>query len=97
MSEVSYEPGAAIHAGEAVAAGAALVFLAGLAVYVFGSFLLMGRHVGRRHYRQSLRELGRELWIAGLTQPILPLCRPMTWCRQRSPRRPWNWWMNRCP
>ena len=73
MSEVSYEPGAAIHAGEAVAAGAALVFLAGLAVYVFGSFLLMGRHVGRRHYRQSLRELGRELWIAGLTQPILPL------------------------
>ena len=33
----------------------------------------MGRHVGERHYHHSLRELLRELLIAGLTQPILPL------------------------
>jgi triacylglycerol lipase len=67
------EPSAAIQMAETVAAGIAFVLLIGIAIYVFGSFLLMGRHVGARQLGRSLRELIRELWIAGLTQPILPL------------------------
>lgn len=59
----------------ALAATAAVVLLVagGIAVYALGSFLLMGRHVGARERHLSLRELVREVWIAGLTQPFLPL------------------------
>lgn len=73
MSVASYESSAAIQTAEVVVAAAALLFFLGLAVYVFGSFFLMGRHVRARHYGHSLRELARELWIGALTQPILPL------------------------
>lgn len=45
----------------------------GIAVYAFGSFFLMGRHVGVRERGRALRELVRELWIAAITQPFLPL------------------------
>jgi pimeloyl-ACP methyl ester carboxylesterase len=55
------------------AGGTVLLVLAGIGVYAFGSFLLMGRHVGARERGRSFRELLRELWIAGLTQPLLPL------------------------
>lgn len=59
----------------ALSATAALVLLvgAGIGVYALGSFLLMGRHVGVRERHLSFRELVREVWIAGLTQPFLPL------------------------
>ena len=56
------------------AVGATAILVSGaIAVYAFGSFLLMGRHVGARERSRSLRELARELWIAGVTQPLLPL------------------------
>lgn len=51
----------------------ALLVMAGIAIYGFGSFLLMGRHVSARENGHSLRELLRELWIAAVTQPFLPL------------------------
>ncbi len=57
----------------AAAGGTVLLVAGAIAVYAFGSFLLMGRHVGARERGRSLRELARELWIAGLTQPLLPL------------------------
>jgi len=73
MSEASYETSAAIQTAEVVLLAVVLAVFVGIIVYVFGSFLLMGRHVGERHYGHSLRELVRELVIAALTQPILPL------------------------
>jgi pimeloyl-ACP methyl ester carboxylesterase len=59
----------------AALAAAAFAFVLGgaIASYALGSFLLMGRHVGTRQLGRSLRALARELWIAGLTQPVLPL------------------------
>ena len=50
-----------------------LLVAAGIGAYAFGSFLLMGRHVGVRQKGRWLRELVRELLVAGLTQPLLPL------------------------
>jgi triacylglycerol lipase len=58
---------------EAAAAAGLFALFVGIGIYVFGSFLLMGRHVGARKFGLSFRELLRELWIAVLTQPILPL------------------------
>jgi len=56
------------------AAGAVVLLVsAGIAIYAFGSFLLMGRHVGAREKHRSLRELVREVLIASVTQPFLPL------------------------
>lgn len=57
----------------AAAAVTVLALVVGIGAYVFGSFLLMGRHVSARELGRSLRELGREIWVAVLTQPILPL------------------------
>jgi hypothetical protein len=53
----------------------ATVFIVAVAIgaYAFGSFLLMGRHVSAREIGASLRALVRELWIAGWTQPLIPL------------------------
>jgi len=50
-----------------------LLVFGGIGVYALGSFLLMGRHVTARRFGHSLASLLRELWIAGWTQPILPL------------------------
>ena len=59
----------------ALAAIGATGLLVGGAIgaYAVGSFLLMGRHVDARKRSRSLHELARELWIAGVTQPLLPL------------------------
>ena len=77
MSEASYAHSPAIETAEAAVGATALavvlVVAIAIAIYVFGSFLLMGRHVSVRQRGRSLRELVRELWTAGLTQPILPL------------------------
>ena len=63
----------AVELAEAAIGGAVAVVLLAIAGYVFGSFLLMGRHVGARHVGVSLRALLRELWVALWTQPLLPL------------------------
>jgi hypothetical protein len=73
MFQGPLESNGAIEMAAGVVAGGALVLLFGIGVYVFGSFVLMGRHVGARQLGHSLRELLRELWAAVLTQPILPL------------------------
>jgi pimeloyl-ACP methyl ester carboxylesterase len=72
---VAYVAPLSFPAEVALATAAAVVLLVGggIAVYAFGSFLLMGRHVGAREVAPSLRELLRELWIAALTQPVLPI------------------------
>ena len=58
----------------AVAVGATVVIVGvAIAAYAFGSFLLMGRHVGARELGASIRALVRELWVAGWTQPLIPL------------------------
>lgn len=62
-----------LETAEAAVAGSALVLFAGIGIYALGSFLLMGRHATARRFGQSLAALLRELWIAGWTQPILPL------------------------
>ena len=54
-------------------AGGAVVLGLGIAVYVFGSFLLMGAHAPRRPFGTSMREIFREMFFAGVTQPLLPL------------------------
>ena len=54
-------------------AATALLVTAGIAFYALGSFLLMGRHVGARERGRSFRELVREVTIAAVTQPLLPL------------------------
>jgi pimeloyl-ACP methyl ester carboxylesterase len=78
MFRASYEadalsfPDAARITLEVVFAVAALVTVA-IAAYAFGSFSMMGRHVTAREIGRSLRELVRELWIATVTQPFLPL------------------------
>lgn len=56
----------------AVVTTAVIVGIA-IAAYALGSFLLMRRHVGPRLAMRSLRELIREVWIAAITQPMLPL------------------------
>jgi predicted alpha/beta hydrolase family esterase len=53
--------------------GTAVIVVVAIAAYAFGSFLLMGKHVSAREIGASLRELVRELWVAGWTQPLLPL------------------------
>jgi len=62
-----------VELAEAAIGGAAAVVLLAIAGYVFGSFLLMGRHVRARDVRVSFRALLRELWITLWTQPLLPL------------------------
>jgi pimeloyl-ACP methyl ester carboxylesterase len=51
----------------------ALAFAIAVAVYVLGSFALMGAHVKARPRGTSFRELVRELTWASLSQPFLPL------------------------
>jgi len=63
----------AVELAEAAIGGAVAVILLAIAGYVFGSFLLMGRHVSARHVGVSFRALLRELWVALWTQPFLPL------------------------
>ncbi len=58
---------------EVAAGGSAALLLLGIAGYVLGSFMLMGRHVSARQTGLSLRALLREVWIALWTQPFLPL------------------------
>jgi pimeloyl-ACP methyl ester carboxylesterase len=72
-SLASFEPSAALRVAEAAAGAVAAVLIIGIAAYAFGSFLLMGQHVSARQMNTSLRELVRELWVAGWTQPLLPL------------------------
>ena len=67
---MSWEP---VEVAEIAIGGTAAAVLLGIAGYVLGSFMLMGRHVGARHVGVSLRALLRELWIALWTQPFLPL------------------------
>lgn len=62
-----------LETAEAAAAGSMLLVFGGIGVYALGSFLLMGRHVTARRFGHSLASLLRELWIAGWTQPFLPL------------------------
>jgi pimeloyl-ACP methyl ester carboxylesterase len=62
-----------LEVAEVLVAATVVIVAVGIASYAFGSFLLMARHVGARELRPSLRELGREVWIAALTQPMLPL------------------------
>jgi len=57
----------------AAAGGTTLLVALGIGGYALGSFLLMGRHTTARKLGASLRELVREVWIAGWTQPLLPL------------------------
>ena len=62
-----------LETAEAAVAGSVLLLFGGIGVYALGSFLLMGRHVTARRFGSSLAALVRELWIAGWTQPVLPL------------------------
>lgn len=65
--------GSMVEMAEVAAAATAAIVVIAIAAYAFGSFLLMRRHVGARQAGRALRELVRELWIAGITQPVLPL------------------------
>ncbi len=62
-----------LETAEAASASLLLLVFLGIGIYALGSFLLMGRHVTARRFGQSLAALFRELWIAGWTQPVLPL------------------------
>ena len=42
-------------------------------VYALGSFALMRRHTAGRAFGTSLRELAREVFLVGVTQPLVPL------------------------
>ncbi len=42
-------------------------------VYALGSFALMRRHTAGRTFGTSLRELAREVFLVGVTQPLVPL------------------------
>lgn len=56
-----------------IAGGTVAVFVGAILVYVLGSFALMYRHNERRALGMTLRELGREIWLALVSQPWLPL------------------------
>jgi pimeloyl-ACP methyl ester carboxylesterase len=56
-----------------IAGGAAGAIVVGIAVYVLGSFALMIGHAPPRPFGVSLRELLREILVATLTQPLMPL------------------------
>lgn len=56
-----------------VVAVVVLALALGIGVYVLGSFLLMRSHVKERPYGVSLRELARETFWSGLSQPLVPL------------------------
>jgi pimeloyl-ACP methyl ester carboxylesterase len=51
----------------------AAVLAGGILVYAVVSFALMRPHAKARGFLASLRELGREIGLAALTQPFLPL------------------------
>ena len=59
--------------GLAVLAVAATLFVVGVLVYVFGSFLLMRAHTGKRPLAAMLREAARETFWSLLVQPLIPL------------------------
>lgn len=63
----------AVELAEVAIGGVVAAVVLAIAGYLFGSFLLMGRHVSARQIGASLRALLRELWIALWTQPFLPL------------------------
>jgi hypothetical protein len=73
MSWPSYESSVAVRMTVAAAGATVVIVVVGIAAYAFGSFLLMGRHVSAREIGRSLRELARELWVAAITQPLIPL------------------------
>lgn len=50
-----------------------VALVGGILVYVLGSFALMYRVNERRTFGSTVRELGREIWLALLWQPLLPL------------------------
>lgn len=54
-------------------AGGMVALVVGILVYALGSFVLMTAHTTRRPLGVSLRELAREVLLASLTQPLLPL------------------------
>lgn len=49
------------------------LFAIGIGIYACGSFWLMGRHVPGRGLVATLRSLVNEIFVASITQPILPL------------------------
>lgn len=62
-----------IRLAEYVAGGGAAALFGGIGIYAFVSFVLSYRFGAKRTRVLALRSFLRELWIAGLTQPILPL------------------------
>lgn len=56
-----------------IGGGTVAVFVGAILVYVLGSFALMYRHNERRALGMTVRELGREIWLALVSQPWLPL------------------------
>ena len=58
---------------EVTAAGGGAALVIGIGVYALGSFLLAYRHGAKRTRGLAFRSLVRELWIAALTQPLIPL------------------------
>ena len=58
-------------AGRLAAAGTLLSV--GVLVYVFGSFLLMRAHTGKRPLGAMLREAARETFWSLIVQPLIPL------------------------
>ena len=48
-------------------------FAIGIGVYAVGSFVLMGGHVPARGFFSTIRSLANEIFVASVTQPILPL------------------------
>ena len=58
---------------EAGLAGGTVVLAIGILVYVFGSFFLMGPHAARRSIGATWKEMLREIFLAAITQPFLPI------------------------
>ena len=58
---------------EVTAIGGGSALFIGIGVYALGSFLLAYRHGAKRTRALAMRSFLRELWIAALTQPLLPL------------------------
>lgn len=59
--------------GTEISLGAVLAVVLGVLVYVLGSFALMRPHTTSRTLGLSMRELLREVILASITQPFLPL------------------------
>lgn len=71
-SRPRYDSAVSIKAAEVLGVAVITVLVVGALVYLFGSFLLMARHVDRRPGQHQARAMLRELYYVLITQPLIP-------------------------